>query len=117
MAPTDAGPPEAPRFACTGDAALEPEVLRALRRVVDPELAVNIVELGLVYEVAVTKDAVRVRITMTSPACPVTEVIVDDVTHELGQALDRRVEVEVVWDPPWTHGRMSDRARKVLDFE
>ncbi|APV52043.1 hypothetical protein BWI17_21650 [Betaproteobacteria bacterium GR16-43] len=115
--PTDAPPLDAPRFAYTGDAALEPEVLRALRRVVDPEMAVSIVELGLVYAVAVADDAVHARITMTSPACPVTELIVEDVVHELGKALDRSVEVEVVWDPPWTPERMSERARKALEGE
>ena len=86
----------------------------ALKRVVDPEMAVDILELGLVYAVAVAPEAASVLLTMTSPACPVTEIIVEDTTLELSKALGRRVDVQVVWEPPWTPERMSDAARRAL---
>ena len=98
----------------SGDPALRPAVEAALKRVVDPEMAVDVLELGLVYSVAVTPEAAKVQLTMTSPACPVIEIIVEDTTLELSGALGRRVDVEIVWDPPWTPERMSDAARRAL---
>jgi metal-sulfur cluster biosynthetic enzyme len=89
----------------------------ALRRVVDPEMALGIVDLGLVYGVEVHHDEISVRITMTSAACPVTQLIVDDIVAEVGAALGPhvRVRVEVCWDPPWDPRRMSARARRALE--
>jgi metal-sulfur cluster biosynthetic enzyme len=105
-------------FAFDGDARLEPVVVKALRRVIDPEMALNIVDLGLVYGVAVQGDRTDVRITMTSAACPVIELIVEDVRHELGEALaGTRVDVEVCWSPAWTPERMSSNARTVMGWD
>ena len=89
-------------------------VRQALRQVKDPELDMNIVDLGLVYGVALSDGAVRVELTMTSAACPMTEMIVDDVVAAVIAALAPEVEVDVtlVWDPPWTPDRMSDLARE-----
>ncbi|HSJ99183.1 MAG TPA: metal-sulfur cluster assembly factor [Myxococcota bacterium] len=109
----------APRFDYSGDPAIGPLVTRALHRVIDPEMALDIVELGLVYAVEADERAVRVRITMTSAACPVTELIVDGVAEELHRELgeDVEVDVEVVWDPPWGPERMSDRARSAMGWD
>ena len=88
----------------------------ALAQVVDPELALSIVDIGLIREVSVDEDIARVRMTMTSAACPVTDVIVDDVHEALDRALPpgRAVEVVVEWEPPWTPDSMSERARRFL---
>jgi metal-sulfur cluster biosynthetic enzyme len=86
----------------------------ALRLVIDPELGMNIVELGLVYGIEVgEKDGVRVEMTMTSAACPVTDLLVEQVRSELAAVLPpgTPLEVELVWDPPWTPEKMSDLAR------
>jgi metal-sulfur cluster biosynthetic enzyme len=92
--------------------------MRALARVVDPEMAIDIVALGLVYGVDVAPGRVGVRITMTSAACPVAELIMEDIAailkSEFGESLD--VEVELVWDPPWTPERMSGRARDAMGW-
>ena len=102
-----------------GDPELEPRVARALHRVIDPELAIDVVELGLVYGVEARGNAVGVRITMTSAACPVTEHIVCEIESELRRELGdgAALEVEVVWDPPWGPERLSERARKALDWD
>ncbi len=94
-------------------------VVSALRRVVDPEMALNIVDLGLVYGVDLDADAVRVRLTMTSAACPVAEMIVDDVVAQLGRSLgpDVQVQPELVWDPPWGPERMSAAARSAMGWD
>ncbi len=87
----------------------------ALRQVLDPELGVNIVDLGLVYGVARSDDHVHVRVTMTSPACPLTEMLEDDITAAL-RALPgiSAVEIEWVWEPAWDPSMMSIAARAVL---
>ena len=94
-------------------------ILSVLKRVIDPEMALDIVSLGLVYGVEEGEGEVKVRMTMTSAACPVAEYIMDEVTHELQEALGEstRVEVELVWDPPWGPERMSDSARAALAWD
>lgn len=85
----------------------------ALCQVMDPEAGMNIVDLGLVYGIEVGDDAVRVQMTMTSAACPMADMIVDDAYAALEGALPRNtpVEIEMVWDPPWTPDRMTGLAR------
>lgn len=87
----------------------------ALRAVIDPEVGVNIVDLGLVYEIADDAGGVLVRMTMTSPACPMKEIIEDDVRAALAPALGGApVAVEWVWEPPWDPSMMSGAARLKL---
>lgn len=89
------------------------QVLDALRQVVDPELGINIVDLGLVYGTEVRDGQVHVRMTMTTPACPMEELLMEMVhsaiLRELPEA--RSVEVDLVWDPPWRPDMMSDAAK------
>ena len=89
-------------------------VREALRFVEDPEAGISIVDLGLVYGLEVQPAAVRVTMTMTTAACPMTETIVDEVREAIAAISppDTRVEVELVWDPPWTPDRMTGIARE-----
>jgi metal-sulfur cluster biosynthetic enzyme len=93
------------------------EVRDALREVIDPELGVNIVDLGLVYGVDVDDRCVRITMTMTSPACPLRDYLQDLVeTAVSGRVPDaQRVVVEIVTEPPWTEELMSDAARRQLE--
>lgn len=112
-----AEPDSSAAFAYTGPDALRAPIAAALGRVVDPEMALTITDVGLVYRVDVDADAVRVEMTMTSAACPVADVIVEDVEHELDRAVPgRRIDVAVVWEPPWTPERMSERARRFMGW-
>lgn len=106
-------------FEFEGDEALRPRVEKALRNVVDPEMSVNIVELGLVYRVEARPAFARVRLTMTSAACPVAEVIMGDAYMELAAVLGEEadLDVELVWEPPWGPERMSERARSALGWD
>jgi metal-sulfur cluster biosynthetic enzyme len=92
------------------------DVRDALRGVVDPELGVNIVDLGLVYHIGVDDDAVRITMTMTSPACPLRDYIQDLVESAVASRLvdRRRVLVDIVSEPPWTEEMMSAAARQQL---
>ncbi len=98
------------------DGALEDAVVGALRSVYDPEIPVNIYDLGLIYDLKVGRDgSVQIEMTLTAPACPVAEIMPQQVQAAV-QKIDGvdDVQVELVWDPPWTQERMSDEARLEL---
>ena len=93
------------------------EVVEALRAVEDPELGMDIVELGLLYDVEVEGPKVRVIHTLTSMGCPVGPMIqenVDQIVRAMPDVED--VDVELTWDPPWSPEKMSDDAKFILGF-
>ena len=96
--------------------ALERQVIAALRTIHDPEIPVNIYDLGLVYELTVnTAGAVRIRMTLTAPGCPVAQTFPGVVEHAVGRVPGvTNAHVELVWDPPWSRERMSEAARLEL---
>ena len=106
-------------FEYHGDPAAGPAIAAALHRVVDPEMSIDIVDLGLGYGVRHRPGRVDLRITMTSPACPVSEWIVAEIGAELRAALGSQTEVEtdLVWEPPWDPERMSPRARSLMGWD
>ncbi len=91
----------------------------ALRQVVDPEIGINIVDLGLVYGLKRTADGVRLDLTLTSPACPMGESIAAEAEFVLQQCLppDSLVEIHLVWEPVWSPLLISDNARSILGWE
>ena len=103
-------------FPYDGPPSLRQTIEQALARVVDPELGMSIVDVGLVYGVKAAGERVDVRLTMTSMACPVTDLIVAEVESELDRCLPPQwlIHVELVWEPPWTVERLSDRARRFM---
>lgn len=98
---------------------MDAELVRALRAVVDPELGVDVVSLGLVYDAARDGDQAHVVMTMTSPACPMGELIVDDARTAIAATVPgvRFVEVDLVFEPRWTPERMTAEARHQLGFD
>jgi FeS assembly SUF system protein len=111
-------PPEPPAPPAGGDVAdsIEDRVVAALRTVFDPEIPVNVYDLGLIYALDVDAGgAVAIRMTLTAPACPVAGMmpgLVESAVRKVEGVT--RVEVALVWDPPWTKDRMSDEARLQL---
>lgn len=97
-------------------AALTEEAARnALRQVKDPELDMNIVDLGLVYDVEVAGGEVRVKMTLTSPGCPAGPMITNDAYRVLrGLEGVTDVDVEIVWEPYWTPERMDPKVRALM---
>ncbi len=97
-------------------AELRPLVLDALATVYDPEIPVNIKELGLIYDVLVDKDGrVGVRMTLTAPACPAAQSLPVEVKQKAAEVPGvTQAKVEIVWDPPWDKDRMSDAAKLQL---
>lgn len=100
-----------------GPGPTEAELLEALRRIIDPELGLNIVDLGLVYGVRVDDGRATVRMTTTTPACPIGAYLVDEIRwalFSLPGVVD--VEIEVTYDPPWSPDRMSEEAKILLGW-
>lgn len=92
-------------------------VLAALGNVWDPELALDVVSLGLVYDVRVEDKGVEVDMTLTTPGCPVSEQLPAEAEAAVRRAVpDADVRVQIVWDPPWTPERLSPLALEQLGF-
>ncbi len=98
---------------------LRRQVIKALRTIYDPEMPVNIYELGLIYEVTVNEARfVSIRMTLTAPNCPVAGTLPPEVEAKVkGVAGVTGVKLELVFDPPWTKNRMSEAAKLELGIE
>ena len=93
------------------------DVIEALREVEDPELGMDIVELGLFYDAEVDGPNVKVTYTLTSMGCPAGAMIQEDIERVLTRIPDvEEVESELTFDPPWTPDKMSDDAKFILGF-
>jgi len=105
-------------FPYAGPAELKPAIERALQSVVDPELAMSIVDVGLVYGVTVRDRRAHVVVTMTSVACPVADVIVEDIEAELDRVIpsEMTIDVELVWEPAWNAERMSAAGKAFMGW-
>ena len=96
---------------------MKDEIIKAIRTVHDPELPINIYDLGLIYDIEVNGSDVHVQMTLTSPACPVAGSLPGEVEVKIKE-LDGvdNVEVELVWEPTWSPDLMSDDARMALEM-
>lgn len=93
-------------------------VTEALRTVQDPEMSVNIVDLGLVYDIVISDHAIDISMTLTAPTCPVAEAIPTEARRRIEDVFPEGtiVSVSLVWQPPWTRDKMSDEAKLLLDM-
>ncbi len=91
------------------------KVMNALRNCYDPEIPVNIVDLGLIYNIAIDNDNVKVRMTLTTVGCPAHAYLMHQVQTEIEKLPGvKKAEVDIVWDPPWTPDKMSPEAKARL---
>jgi metal-sulfur cluster biosynthetic enzyme len=100
--------------------AVKKEILKALSTVIDPEIGIDIVNLGLVYGVSADMKASKatVRVTMTTPACPLLGVILSDIERALGEVKSvKDIVVKLVWEPPWDQSRMSEKAKRMMGVQ
>lgn len=97
---------------------LEQEIIQVLKKVYDPEIPVDIWELGLIYEIKVGDEGdVYIKMTLTSPACPVAGSLPPEVKERVRSIKDvKDVVVDLVWDPPWDKDMMSEEAQLELGF-
>jgi metal-sulfur cluster biosynthetic enzyme len=96
----------------------EADVLAALQTVYDPELGLDIVSLGLIYDIKIHEDTVQVLMTLTTPGCPMHDAIGIGAEWTLKQLPGiNNVEIQLTWDPPWDPSHMSEAARFALGFD
>lgn len=99
------------------DASLEEKVISVIKQCYDPEIPVNIYELGLIYQIQVEGNSVHIVMTLTSPTCGMGPYIVEDLKRKLHQIPKiEGVEIEIVYDPPWDKSRLSDEAKLQLNI-
>ena len=115
-----AGDSSLPKSSLLGsdEGGLQAQILESLKTVYDPEIPVNIVDLGLIYGVVLDgQGAVQLTMTLTAPGCPVAGMIVDHVKAKVAATPGvSAVKVELVWDPPWCQDRMSESAKLALNL-
>ena len=91
------------------------DVMKVLRQCYDPEIGISLVDLGLIYDVKVDGDKVHIKMTLTTPGCPMHSHMTQDVENKVKNMKGvKDVKVELVWDPPWTPERMTKEVRKKL---
>ena len=91
------------------------DVMKVLRQCYDPEIGINIVDLGLIYDVKVDRDKVHIKMTLTTPGCPMHSLMTQDVHNKIKSIKGvKDVNIELVWEPPWSPERMSKEVRKKL---
>ena len=96
------------------DTEFDGAILRCLQGVIDPEIGLSIVDLGLVYRARRTDEGIEVALTLTSRACPLGEMVLDDVRERLAECFDPPVKVSLVWEPAWTADFLTDEGRRQL---
>ncbi len=93
------------------------DCIESLRKVVDPEIGINIVDVGLIYRINVQEEKIEVDFTLTSPGCPLADVIEQDIVKALREDTKiENIETTLVWSPPWNIDFMSEEARLELGF-
>lgn len=97
---------------------IEDKIREALKRVIDPELGVSIVDLGLIYDIRYENGEAEIEMTLTSPGCPLAPVIDKQVREAMKDVPEvKSVTVELVWDPPWSKEAMSEELRAELGLD
>ena len=93
------------------------KIIDEIRKIYDPELPVNIYELGLIYDIQVKGRKAEIKMTLTTPNCPVAESLPKEVKESVMQVEEiNDVDLELVWEPPWTKDMMSDAAKLELNL-
>lgn len=97
----------------------EQRIYKALQSVIDPEIGENLIDLGLIYGIRIEDNIARVTFTMTSYACPMSEVVIDDIHDTLRKTLadNTEIDLDLVWEPAWEPSMIEPEARKRLGWD
>ena len=96
---------------------LKEKIIDEIKKIYDPEIPVNIYELGLIYDINVDQGNVKINMTLTSPNCPVAESLPNEVKNSIKEIKDvQNVDLNLVWDPPWNKSMMSESAKLELNL-
>ena len=96
---------------------LKEKVITEIKKIYDPEIPVNIYELGLIYDISIKDNDVSVKMTLTTPNCPVAESLPKEVKDSILQIKEvKKVDLDLVWEPPWDKSMMSEAAKLELNL-
>ena len=96
---------------------LKKKVIEEIKKIYDPEIPVNIYELGLIYDISVKGNDVSVKMTLTTPNCPVAESLPKEVKDSIQEIKEvNKVDLDLIWDPPWDKSMMSEAAKLELNL-
>ena len=96
---------------------LKEKVIAEIKKIYDPEIPVNIYELGLIYDISINDKDVKVKMTLTTPNCPVAESLPKEVKDSINEIKEvNKVDLDLVWDPPWDKTMMSESAKLELNL-
>ena len=96
---------------------LKEKIIAEIKKIYDPEIPVNIYELGLIYDISINNKNVKVKMTLTTPNCPVAESLPKEVKDSIMEIKEvNKVELDLVWDPPWDKSMMSEAAKLELNL-
>tara|TARA_Y100001936_G_scaffold105587_1_gene103798 strand:- start:181 stop:483 length:303 start_codon:yes stop_codon:yes gene_type:complete len=96
---------------------IKEKVIAEIKKIYDPEIPVNIYELGLIYDINITNSEVKVKMTLTTPNCPVAESLPKEVKESILEIDEvSKVDLDLVWDPPWDKSMMSEAAKLELNL-
>ena len=97
--------------------SLKEKVITEIKKIYDPEIPVNIYELGLIYDIVVINTEIQVKMTLTTPNCPVAESLPKEVKDSIMQINEvEKVDLDLVWEPPWDKSMMSEAAKLELNL-
>ena len=96
---------------------LKEKVIAEIKKIYDPEIPVNIYELGLIYDISINDKDVKVKMTLTTPICPVAESLPKEVKDSINEIKEvNKVDLDLVWEPPWDKSMMSEAAKLELNL-
>ena len=96
---------------------LKDKVIKEIKKIYDPEIPVNIYELGLIYDISINDKDVKVKMTLTTPNCPVAESLPKEVKDSINEIKEvNKVDLDLVWEPPWDKSMMSEAAKLELNL-
>ena len=96
---------------------IKEKVIAEIKKIYDPEIPINIYELGLIYDISINNSEVKVKMTLTSPNCPVAESLPKEVKESILEINEvSKVDLDLVWDPPWDKSMMSEAAKLELNL-
>ena len=96
---------------------LKEKIIKEIKKIYDPEIPVNIYELGLIYDISINDKDVKVKMTLTTPNCPVAESLPKEVKDSINEIKEvNKVDLDLVWEPPWDKSMMSEAAKLELNL-
>ena len=96
---------------------LKEKVIAEIKKIYDPEIPVNIYELGLIYDISIKKNDVNIKMTLTTPNCPVAESLPKEVKDSIKEIKEvNKVDLDLVWEPPWDKSMMTEAAKLELNL-